>query len=90
MVLMGVTIGVLEPLGSIIVAHTTSRHERGFGNALNSFMKSLGSISTVVLVSVATGPSMVSVFPLGALLPLVALGASQLLMEPLADVESEE
>ena len=90
MVLMGVTIGVLEPLGSIIVAHTTSRHERGFGNALNSFMKSLGSISTIVLVSVAAGPSMVSVFPLGALLPLISLGASQLLMEPLADVESEE
>jgi MFS family permease len=90
MVLMGVTIGVLEPLGSIIVAHTTSRHERGFGNALNSFMKSLGSISTIVLVSVAAGPSMVSVFPLGALLPLISLGASQLLMEPLAEIESEE
>ncbi len=90
MVLMGLTIGVLEPLGSIIVAHTTSRHERGFGNSLNHFMKSLGSISTVVLVSVAAGSSLALVFPLGALLPLISLGASQLLMEPLADIESEE
>jgi DHA1 family multidrug resistance protein-like MFS transporter len=90
MVLMGLTIGVLEPLGSIIVAHTTSRHERGFGNSLNHFMKSLGSISTVVLVSVAAGPSLALVFPLGALLPLFSLGASQILMEPLTDIERED
>jgi MFS family permease len=89
MVLMGSCVGVLEPLGSIIVAHTTSRHERGFGNALNHFMKSLGSIATIILVPVAVGPSLVRIFPIAAFLPLFALGISSILMEPVTDVDTE-
>jgi MFS family permease len=89
MVLMGSCIGVLEPMGSIIVAHTTSRYERGFGNALNHFMKSLGSIATIVLVPIAIGPSLARIFPIAALLPLFALGISSFLMEPITDVETD-
>jgi len=87
MVLMGLCVGILEPLGSILVAHSTSTTERGFGNSLNSFMKSLGSISTMVLVPIAMGPNMSLIFSIAAVLPFISFFISYFLMEPVSEEE---
>jgi predicted MFS family arabinose efflux permease len=81
MFLMGSCIGVLEPMGSIIVAEVTTGYERGFGNSLNHFMKSIGRISTISLVPIAEGMFLTQVFPISAILPLIAIGISSILME---------
>lgn len=88
MILMGLCIGVLEPMGSILVAHSTSTRERGFGNSLNHFMKSLGSMASIVLVPIATGTSFSLVFPIAAVLPFISFFITNILMEPVSEKES--
>jgi MFS family permease len=82
---LGICVGVLIPIGSILVANSTTQHERGFGNTLQSFTGSISRMSTILLASYIETQPLIFIFPIASILPFIAIIISSIIMKPISE-----
>ncbi len=73
MLLIGACLGVIPPLGAMLVSRATSREERGLANSLYMLMASSGAITPIFMTPIAERLGLMYVFSLGAVLPFMAI-----------------